>query len=199
MCQSRYPIEVSQLFSTPLQQLSRFSTCCGTARGSKDGYHFGCPRAQRLHSAFQCSSQTTWPLKLTCLSYSGLNPASEVRGTKMRDVTQGGRAGVGGGRILTEPGDASCSLHTHTHHSKQGNTKVGSHISHPPSRPGNLAVYFCLRVPCFHRVSPGRLAAAGLEGQGFCSKGPAATLPSPTYQARTDSRVRGDIGMKGRS
>lgn len=148
---------------------------------------------QGLHSAFKCSSQATRPLKLTHLSNSRFNPASGVRGTERRRLGGGG----GGGAASSETRDASCSLHTHVTPSKEPQRLAVTY--HPPSRPGNLAVYFCLWVPCFHRVSPGRLAAAGLEGQGFCSKGPAATLPSPTYQARTDSRVRGDIGMKGRS
>lgn len=67
-----------------------------------------------------------------------------------------------------------------------------------PLHPGNLAVYFCLWAPCFHRVSPGRLAAAGLEGWSSSSlKGPAATLPSPTCQARPDSGVRVTLGGGG--
>lgn len=59
-------------------------------------------------------------------------------------------------------------------------SKEAQRLAGPPLRPGNLAVYFCLWAPCFHTVSPGRLAAAGLAGWSSCSlKGPAATLPHP--------------------
>lgn len=77
-------------------------------------------------------------------------------------------------------------------------SKEAQRLAGPPLRPGNLAVYFCLWAPCFHRVSPGRLAAAGLEGWSSCSvKGPAATLPPPPARPE-QTQVKGDIAMRER-
>lgn len=73
--------------------------------------------------------------------------------------------------------------------------KEAPRLAGPPLLPGNLAVYFCLWAPCFHRASPGRLAAAGLEGWSSCCPAPA---PPARPGSTSESGVTGDEGGRSR-